>query len=45
MGGVRKATLAIDGTPIIERQLSVLHQIAAPVFMVTSAHGAVPRPG
>jgi molybdopterin-guanine dinucleotide biosynthesis protein A len=40
MGGVRKATLAIDGTPIIERQLSVLRQIAAPVFLVTSAGGS-----
>jgi molybdopterin-guanine dinucleotide biosynthesis protein A len=40
LGGVRKATLAIDGTPIIERQLSVLHQIASPVFMVTSPTGS-----
>jgi molybdopterin-guanine dinucleotide biosynthesis protein A len=40
MGGVRKATLAIDGVPIIERQLSVLGQIAAPVFLVTSAGGS-----
>jgi molybdopterin-guanine dinucleotide biosynthesis protein A len=39
MGGVRKATLAIGGKPIIERQLSVLGQIAAPVFLVTSAEG------
>jgi molybdopterin-guanine dinucleotide biosynthesis protein A len=39
MGGVPKATLAIGGTPIIERQLSVLRQVAAPVFLVTSAGG------
>ena len=38
MGGVRKATLTIGGTSIIERQLAVLHQVAAPVFLVTSAH-------
>ena len=37
MGGVRKATLDVGGTPIIERQLAVLRQVAAPVFLVTSA--------
>lgn len=39
MGGLPKATLAISGIPIIERQLSVLAQVAAPVFLVTSAGG------
>jgi molybdopterin-guanine dinucleotide biosynthesis protein A len=37
MGGVRKATLTVGGASIIERQLAVLRQIAAPVFLVTSA--------
>jgi molybdenum cofactor guanylyltransferase len=37
MGGVRKATLTVGGRSIIERQLAVLHQIAAPVFLVASA--------
>jgi molybdopterin-guanine dinucleotide biosynthesis protein A len=37
MGGTRKATLTVGGTPIIERQLAVLGRIAAPVFLVTSA--------
>jgi len=37
MDGVRKATLTVGGAPIIERQLAVLRQVAAPVFQVTSA--------
>ena len=37
MGGVRKATLAIGGTSVIERQLVALRQVADPVFLVTSA--------
>ena len=37
MGGLRKATLALGGTNIIERQLAVLRSVAAPVFLVTSA--------
>jgi molybdopterin-guanine dinucleotide biosynthesis protein A len=37
LGGVRKATLTVGGVSIIERQLAVLHQVAAPVFLVTSA--------
>jgi molybdopterin-guanine dinucleotide biosynthesis protein A len=37
MGGVRKATLAVGGTSIIDRQLAVLRTLAAPVFLVTSA--------
>ncbi len=38
MGGLRKATLAVGGTSIIDRQLAVLGTLAAPVFLVTSAH-------
>src|SRR5688500_15747162 len=37
MGGTRKATLALGGESIIERQLAVLARVAAPVFLVTSA--------
>lgn len=37
LGGVRKATLTVGGVSIIERQLAVLNQVAAPVFLVTSA--------
>jgi molybdopterin-guanine dinucleotide biosynthesis protein A len=37
MGGLRKATLALGGTSIIDRQLAVLRRVAAPVFLVTSA--------
>jgi molybdopterin-guanine dinucleotide biosynthesis protein A len=37
MGGLRKATLAVGGTSIIDRQLAVLRTLAAPVFLVTSA--------
>jgi molybdopterin-guanine dinucleotide biosynthesis protein A len=37
MGGVRKATLAVGGVSIIERQLAALRQVAHPVFLVTSA--------
>ena len=37
MGGLRKATLALGGTSIIDRQLAVLRTLAAPVFLVTSA--------
>jgi molybdopterin-guanine dinucleotide biosynthesis protein A len=37
LGGIRKATLTVGGVSIIERQLKVLHQVAAPVFLVTSA--------
>ncbi len=37
MGGLRKATLAMGGTSIIDRQLAVLRTLAAPVFLVTSA--------
>lgn len=41
MGGLRKATLAIGGRPIIERQLAVLRQVADPVFLVTSAQAPI----
>jgi molybdopterin-guanine dinucleotide biosynthesis protein A len=37
MGGLRKATLAMGRTSIIDRQLAVLRTLAAPVFLVTSA--------
>ena len=37
MGGTRKATLALGGESIIERQLAVLTRVATPVFLVTSA--------
>jgi molybdopterin-guanine dinucleotide biosynthesis protein A len=37
IGGLRKATLAMGGTSIIDRQLAVLRTLAAPVFLVTSA--------
>ena len=37
MGGVRKATLTVGGTSIIDRQLAVLRTLAAPVMLVTSA--------
>ena len=37
MGGLRKAALAVGGAPIILRQLDILRQVAAPVFLVTSA--------
>jgi molybdopterin-guanine dinucleotide biosynthesis protein A len=37
MGGTRKATLALGGAPIIERQLAVLTRVATPIFLVTSA--------
>lgn len=40
MGGTRKATLAVGGTPIIERQLAVLARVATPIFLVTSAQAA-----
>jgi molybdopterin-guanine dinucleotide biosynthesis protein A len=40
MGGIRKATLRIGGTSIIERQLDVLRGVAAPIFAVSSAAGA-----
>jgi molybdopterin-guanine dinucleotide biosynthesis protein A len=37
MGGARKAALDVGGTTIIDRQLTVLRTLAAPVFLVTSA--------
>jgi len=37
MGGVRKATLTMDGARIIDRQLAVLRQVADTVFLVSSA--------
>lgn len=37
LGGTRKATLALGGAPIIERQLAVLTRVATPIFLVTSA--------
>jgi molybdopterin-guanine dinucleotide biosynthesis protein A len=37
MGGLRKATLTVGRTSIIDRQLAVLRTLAAPVFLVTSA--------
>jgi len=37
MGGLRKATLTIAGTRIIDRQLAVLRQVADTVFLVASA--------
>jgi molybdopterin-guanine dinucleotide biosynthesis protein A len=37
MGGTRKATLALGGESIIERQLAVLTRVATHVFLVTSA--------
>ena len=37
MGGTRKATLALGGAPIIERQLAVLTRVATPIYLVTSA--------
>jgi molybdopterin-guanine dinucleotide biosynthesis protein A len=40
LGGVRKSALDVGGVPIIARQLTVLHQVAAPVFVVA----ADPRP-
>jgi molybdenum cofactor guanylyltransferase len=39
MGGIRKATLRIGGTSIIDRQLDVLRGVAAPIFAVSSAAG------
>jgi molybdopterin-guanine dinucleotide biosynthesis protein A len=39
MGGIRKASLIVDGARIIDRQRAVLELVAAPVFMVTSATG------
>jgi molybdopterin-guanine dinucleotide biosynthesis protein A len=36
LGGVRKATLSVGGTPIIARQIAVLARLAAPIFLVTS---------
>jgi molybdopterin-guanine dinucleotide biosynthesis protein A len=37
LGGVRKATLTIGGTPIIERELDIVRRVASPIFLVTSA--------
>jgi molybdopterin-guanine dinucleotide biosynthesis protein A len=39
LGGIRKATLTVDGVSIIDRQLAVLRAVADPVFLVTSADG------
>jgi len=36
MGGQRKSLLTVGGSPIIERQLAVLRQVAEPIFQVTS---------
>jgi molybdopterin-guanine dinucleotide biosynthesis protein A len=40
MGGIRKATLSVGGSTIIEHQLRTLRPIAEPIFVVTSATGA-----
>jgi molybdopterin-guanine dinucleotide biosynthesis protein A len=37
MGGADKGALPIDGTPILDRQLAVLREIAWPVFLVGRA--------
>jgi len=39
LGGLRKALLAVDGVPIIERQLANLRTVADPIFIVA------PEPG
>jgi molybdopterin-guanine dinucleotide biosynthesis protein A len=39
MGGVRKAALTLEGTAIIDRQITVLRQVADPVFVVSSPAG------
>jgi len=39
MGGVCKAMLTVGGTPIIQRQLETLRQVADPVYLVNSADG------
>jgi len=36
MGGQRKSLLTVGGSPIIERQLAVLRQVADPIFQVAS---------
>jgi molybdenum cofactor guanylyltransferase len=36
MGGQRKSLLTVGGSPILERQLAVLRQVAEPIFQVTS---------
>ena len=40
MGGQRKSLLTVGGSPIIERQLAVLRQVAEPIFQVTSPNRA-----
>jgi molybdopterin-guanine dinucleotide biosynthesis protein A len=41
LGGVRKATLAVGGAPIISRQIAVLSAVASPIFLVASAAAPV----
>ena len=42
MGGIDKATLRIDGERIIDRQLTLLRQVADPVFVVAREAGRFP---
>jgi molybdopterin-guanine dinucleotide biosynthesis protein A len=45
LGGADKSSLAIGGTPILERILRAVRPVAAPIFAVGDRHGAAARAG